>query len=98
MIRFRKFNKEERTAWLLEKISDIDLEICLEQKIDLICPRAKFSDKISVEKAQNKGILVRNWGVSSSEDLIMSYNSNSTGTTCDWPLRGKEIIKNYENN
>ncbi len=98
LIRFRKFNKEERTAWLLEKISDIDLEICLEQKIDLICPRAKFSDKISVEKAQNKGILVRNWGVSSSEDLIMSYNSNSTGTTCDWPLRGKEIIKNYENN
>ena len=98
LIRFRKFNKEERTAWLLEKISDIDLEICLEQKIDLICPRAKFSDKISVEKAQNKGILVRNWGVSSSEDLIMSYNSNSTGTTCDWPLKGKEIIKNYENN
>ena len=98
LIRFRKSNSEERTAWLLEKITDIDLEICLDQKIDIICPRAKFSDQKSVEKAANNGILVRNWGVSDPDDLIKSYKSNSTGTTCDWPLKGKEIIKNYEDN
>ncbi|MEC7837597.1 MAG: glycerophosphodiester phosphodiesterase family protein [Chloroflexota bacterium] len=98
IIRFRKLNQNERTAWLLEKITKYDLEICKDQKIDLICPRAKFSNINSVNNAKEKNILVRNWGVSNKQDLITAFNSESTGTTLDWPLKGKEILQNYENN
>ncbi len=98
IIRFRKLNKVERTAWLLEKITTNDLEICIDQNIDLICHRARFSDINSVNKAKEKNILVINWGVSDKNDLITAYNSESTGTTLDWPLKGQDILKNYEDN
>ena len=98
IIRFRKLNQKERTAWLLEKITDYDLEICLDQAIDLICPRANFSNIESVTRAKEKNILVRNWGVATKKDLIIAFNSGSTGTTLDWPLKGKEILENHENN
>jgi glycerophosphoryl diester phosphodiesterase len=98
IIRFRKLDQKEKTAWLLEKITTYDLEICVDQQINLICPRAKFSNIDSVNKAKEKNILVRNWGVSNKEDLITAYNSESTGTTLDWPSKGKEILKNHENN
>ena len=41
---------------------------------------------------------MRNWGVSNKKDLITAYNSESTGTTVDWPSKGKEILKDHENN
>ena len=98
IIRYRKLDQNERTAWLLEKITEYDLEICTDQKIDLICPRAKFSNINDVNIAKEKNILVRNWGVSNKEDLIKAIDSESTGTTLDWPLKGKDILENYENN
>jgi len=98
IVRFRKLDQNERTAWLLEKITKYDLEICIDQGIDLICPRAKFSNINSVNNAKEKKILVRNWGVSNKEDLLTAFNSKSTGTTLDWPLKGREILKNHENN
>ena len=42
--------------------------------------------------ASEKQIEVRNWGVSSVDDLINAYNSGSTGSTVDWPLKAKEVL------
>ena len=98
LIRFERYTKKERTAWLLEKITKNDLDICSEQNINMICPRARFSNIDYIKKAKNKNITVRNWGVSNEDDLIIAYNSGSTGTTVDWPSRGKELLDKYENN
>ena len=98
IIRFKYFSDNERTAWLLEKITLKDLHICKLNKIDLICPRASLADKKMVLEALNMNILVRNWGVSNEIDLINAYNSGSTGTTIDWPTRGNKIISKFKKN
>ena len=98
LMRFNHFTKDENSAWLLEKITHNDLDICKSNEIDLICPRALYANHKMVSEAFEKNILVRNWGVSSEKDLINAYNSGSKGTTVDWPTKGKEMISNYENN
>ena len=98
IMRFNHFTKDENSAWLLEKITHNDLDICKSNEIDLICPRALHANHKMVSEALEKNILVRNWGVSSEKDLINAYNSGSKGTTIDWPTKGKEMILNYENN
>ncbi|NCG34426.1 MAG: hypothetical protein GWO78_00265 [Dehalococcoidales bacterium] len=94
IIRFKYFENNERTAWLLEKITRKDLSICKLNNIDLICPKASFADKNTVLEALNMNILVRNWGVLNEKDLLHAYKSGSTGTTIDWPKRGEKIISN----
>jgi len=79
-----------------KKITTNDLEICIDQNINFICPRARFSDLNSVDKAREKNILVRNWGVSDKNDLITAYKSESSGTTLDWPLKGQDILKKID--
>ena len=96
LIKFERYTQSERTAWLLENITENDLENCVKQNINVICPRAKFSNSESVDMARNKNIMVRNWGVSNEDDLIKAYNSGSTGSTVDWPLKAKKILKKYQ--
>ena len=92
LIRFEKITNSERTAWLVDRITENRLASCAEQNINLICPIAKFADSESVDMASEKQIEVRNWGVSSVDDLIKAYNSGSTGSTVDWPLKAKEVL------
>ena len=73
-------------------------ETIIENKIDMICPKASNSENNMVSEAYEKNISVRNWGIKDEKDLINAYNSGSKGTTIDWPTRGKEVILKYENN
>ena len=92
LIRFEKLTNSERTAWLVDNITENRLATCTKQNINLICPIAKFADSESVDLASEKQIEVRNWGISNVDDLIKAYNSGSTGSTVYWPLKAKEIL------
>ena len=92
LIRFEKITNSERTAWLVNRITENRVASCAEHNINLICPIAKFADSDSVDVASEKQIEVRNWGVLSIDDLINAYNLGSTGSTVDWPLKAKEVL------
>ena len=94
----RKYNSKIRTAWLVDKITDENIKISQDQSINMICPKAEFSDGHQIDKAYEKNLKVRNWGVKNKDELIKAFTSGSSGTTVDWPTTAKSIIDDIEKN
>jgi len=98
IINTRKYNSKIRTAWLVDNITDENIKISIDHNINMICPKAEFSNRSMIENANLKNLEVRNWGIRNKNDLIMAYMSGSSGTTVDWPQTAKKIINDVEKN
>jgi len=97
LISMRGLNSKIRTAWLVDKITHNKIKISNEEGVNMICPKAEFSNEDMVSIARSKNLEIRNWGVKNKEDLVQAYNSGSSGTTVDWPETAKNIINDVEN-
>lgn len=58
-----------------------------------IYPNAQKVIQEDVERAENLGLFVRTWGVKTEQDLLRAFQSGAAGTTVDWPLRAKRVLK-----
>lgn len=80
-------------AWLVQSITAQVLDEGERSGFDFICPRAASVTGDTVQEALGRGFRVRAWGLRSVEDLDNLVTCDVEGTTCDWPDRAREHLR-----
>ena len=91
----RKIDKTIKLSYIVNKISDENIEDLLKIKGNLICPKANDITKEDIIKANNYNIGVRLWGIDSEETMKNVYKLETEGMTVNFP---DKLIKLKENN
>jgi glycerophosphoryl diester phosphodiesterase len=80
-------------AWLVQSITARVLDEGERSGFRFICPRAASVTGDSVQETLGRGFRVRAWGLRSVEDLDNLVTCDVEGTTCDWPDRAREHLR-----
>ena len=92
LIQIRKLNQTVSLGYLVGDCKKDTVQICIENGIDAICPRAASLNEHDVQYAHNSGLFVRAWGVADEELMKKAYNAGVDGMTIDFP---EKLIEFY---
>jgi glycerophosphoryl diester phosphodiesterase len=89
----KKMDQAIPTGYLAADCKKETVHICLENKMEAICPRAAALNAEDVEYAHEKGLFVRAWGVADEDLMKKAYDAGADGMTIDFPDKLIEYIK-----
>lgn len=78
-------NREVLIGILLDECSENNIQLCLDNGFECICPFAEVIDKAGVESAHAKGLFVRAWGVGNTDLMKVAYDTGADGMTVNFP-------------
>lgn len=91
---FRKINKDMKLSWLVEKITQDNINELLKINGSQICPRARNTEPEDMELAKANGLSVRFWGISDETVMREMYKYDSEGMTVNFPDKLVELMAN----
>lgn len=81
-------------GWLVRSITSRDIDHAQLIGLNGIYPFATLAAPESVHEAVSAGLSVRCWGIGESEEALKAaFASGATGTTIDWPSRGRDLLQ-----
>ncbi len=85
-------------GWLVRKIDDAVLDLIDPIGCTGVYPNAELVSPEEVRRANDRGLMVRGWGIGAPGNeaaLENIYRSGASGTTVDWPDRAEALVESW---
>lgn len=87
LINVKKLDQKVKVGYLTGDCSRDSVHICLDNRLEAICPKAGSLYIDDVEYAHEHGLFVRAWGVGNTDLMKRAYHVGVDGMTIDFPDR-----------